>query len=67
MTLILKQGASKKDIDLLEARLARRRQRRKGAKGFDAQKFKGMLKLKETPLEIQKQLRDEWERNPGRH
>jgi hypothetical protein len=30
-------------------------------KGFDAHKFCGVLKLKKTPLQIQKQMRDEWE------
>jgi hypothetical protein len=31
--------------------------------GFDAKKYNGALKLKEDPLHIQKQLRNEWERD----
>lgn len=65
MTLTLKRGASSKEIDLLEKKLARRMQRKKNFKGFDAQKYNGKLKLKQSPLTIQKKLRDEWEKNPG--
>jgi hypothetical protein len=32
----------------------------KATKKFDAKKYAGTIKLKETPLSIQKKLRDEW-------
>lgn len=38
-----------------------RRQKRDVEKGVDTKKFCGVLKLKEDPLIIQKQLRDEWQ------
>jgi hypothetical protein len=59
MVLILKKGASKKDIEIIEKKLYKE----KGLAGFNAKKYNGAIKLKEDPLTIQKKLRDEWERN----
>ena len=54
MVLILKRGASKKQIELIEKKL-------KPNTGIDVMKYCGKLKLKEDPLSIQKSLRNEWE------
>ena len=59
MVLILKKGATKKEIDALEKKLYKE----KASRGFNADKYNGVLKLKEDPLSIQKKLRNEWERN----
>ena len=59
MVFVIKKGASKKEIEAVEKKLF------KGARrgGFDAKKFNGILKIKGDALEIQKKLRDEWERD----
>jgi uncharacterized protein (UPF0335 family) len=59
MVLVLKKGATKAEIAALEKKLYGR----KKSIGFDAKKYNGILKLEQDPLTIQKQLRDEWERN----
>lgn len=59
MVLILKKGASKKDIEAIEKKLYKE----KVGSGFNAKKYNGIIKLKEDPLAIQKRLRNEWERN----
>jgi hypothetical protein len=63
MVWILKNGATKKEIDAIEKKIARRR----SVSGFDAKKFNGILKkrIKKDPLEIQTNLRNEWERTAG--
>ncbi len=53
MVLVLKKGASKKEIQQIEKKLTLR-------KSFDLAKYCGKVKLKEDPLVIQKTLRDEW-------
>lgn len=60
MVLVLKKGASKKEIEAIEKKLYRE----KSSRGFDAKKYNGVLSLKDDPLHIQLKLRDEWERNP---
>lgn len=60
MVLVLKKGATKEEIAALEKKLGK-----KPRKGFNAHKFNGALKIKGDALNIQKQLRDEWERNIG--
>ena len=55
MVLVLKKGASKKDIEALRKKLERR-----PSKGVDTKKYCGVIKLREDPLEIQKKMRDEW-------
>jgi hypothetical protein len=57
MVLVLKKGASKKEIAAIEKKLYKD----KASTGFNAKKYNAVMKLKEDPLVIQKQLRDEWE------
>jgi len=59
MVLILKKGATKKDIEAIEKTLYKQN----AALGFNAKKYNGVLKLEEDPLVIQSKLRDEWERD----
>jgi len=59
MVLVLKKGAGKKEIEAIEKKLYKK----KASAGFNAKKYNGVLKLKEDPLAIQKELRNEWERN----
>lgn len=54
MVLILKKGASKKEIEAIEKKL-------KHSKGVDTQKYCGKIKLAEDSLLIQKGFRDEWQ------
>lgn len=54
MTVVIKPSAKKNQIEKLIAAL------KKEGK-FDAFKHCGILKLKKTPLNIQKQMRDEWD------
>jgi hypothetical protein len=54
MVLVLKKGASKKEMESIADKL-------RVAKGVDTKKYCGTIKLKEDPLEIQKKMRDEWE------
>jgi hypothetical protein len=61
MVLVLKKGATKKEVEAIEKKLYKK----KATKGFNAKKYNGVMKLKEEPLSIQKKLRDEWERNIG--
>jgi len=61
MVLLLKNGASKKEIEAIEKKL----NRGKTSSGFNAKKYNGVLSLKEDPLTIQLKLRDEWERDSG--
>lgn len=60
MGLVLRRGATKKEIEAIERKLYRER---RASTGFNAKKYNGVLKLKEDPLSIQKKLRDEWERD----
>lgn len=54
MVLVLKKGASKKQIKLLEKKI-------KLKAGVDVIKYCGSIKLKTDALEIQKSLRNEWQ------
>ena len=63
MEIVLKKGASKKEIEAIEKKLYTAKIR----SGFNAKKYKGLLKLKGNPLTIQKKLRDEWERDLNRN
>ena len=61
MVLILKKGASKKEIEAIEKKIYK-----KVPGGFNAKKYNGILSsVIENPLTIQLKLRDEWESNPG--
>ncbi len=55
--LVLKKGASKKEIEAIEKKLYKE----KNSGGFNAKKYNGVLNLKEDPLAIQLKLRDERE------
>ncbi len=59
MVLILKDGATKKEIQAIEKKLYKET----GTAGFNAKKYNGIIKLKKDPLDIQKQLRNDWERD----
>lgn len=60
MVLRLKEGADKEEMKQLEAKLDRNMEQKKG---FDAEKYKGTVNIKEDPLKAQKRLRNEWERD----
>lgn len=53
MVLVLKKGASKKEIESIEKKL-------KAKDGVNVMKHCGSIKLKYDALKIQKKLRDEW-------
>lgn len=55
MVTVIKRGASKKSIETSIKKLGGSKK-----KGFDANKFCGVVKLNEDPMGIQKRLRDEW-------
>ena len=54
MVLVLKKGASKREIQSIEKKLNIK-------KGVDIMKYCGKIKLSVDPLTIQKKVRDEWE------
>ncbi|SKA02298.1 hypothetical protein [Sediminibacterium ginsengisoli] len=54
MVLILKKGASRKEMESLEKKL-------KSKSNVDVLKYCGKIKLNADALTIQKSLRDEWE------
>ena len=58
MVTTIKKGASRAEIQSLFEKLANSSIKRKG---FDAYKFCGTVKFYKDALDIQKQLRDEWE------
>jgi hypothetical protein len=53
MVLVLKKGASKKELDDLTKLL-------KKSTGVNTKKFCGVITLKTAPLNIQKSFRNEW-------
>jgi hypothetical protein len=55
MVMTIKHGASKKSILNLLKEL-----QTKTSKGVDMKKYTGKIKLKKDALNIQKDLRDEW-------
>ncbi len=57
MVLVLNPNASKSEIKKLEKKLEEMQQKKKG---FDAKKYCGTIKLAKDPLEIQKEMRSEW-------
>ena len=54
MVLVLKKGASKKEMQHISKKLQK-------SKGVNTKKYTGAINLKEDPLAIQKKMRDEWE------
>ncbi len=61
MVLVIKKGASKRDLLNLEQKLLKK------SKGFNSDKYNGVIKFKKDGLTIQKELRDEWERTVDRY
>ena len=59
MVLVLKEGASKEEMEAIDKKIANE----KIVAGFDAKKYNGILSLDKDPLKIQQDLRNEWERN----
>ena len=57
MVLVLKKGASRKEMEQINKQLGQMPSRKK----LDAKKYCGVIRLKEDPLDIQRRLRDEWE------
>ena len=53
MVLVLKKGASKREMQSIAKKLQKNI-------GVNTRKYCGIIKLKEDPLSIQKQMRDEW-------
>ncbi|MEP7197403.1 MAG: hypothetical protein ABI851_12855 [Saprospiraceae bacterium] len=54
MVLVLKKGASKRQIEVLTKKL-------KPKKGVDVVKYCGLLKLNTDALTLQTKLRNEWQ------
>jgi hypothetical protein len=54
MVLVLKKGASKKEMDNISLKL-------EVVKGVNTKKYGGTIKLIGEPLVIQRKMRDEWE------
>ena len=59
---VLKKGATKDELRAVDEKLF---PKANANTGFDAAKYNGTVKFTEEALLIQKQLRDEWERNIG--
>jgi hypothetical protein len=53
MVIVIDQGTTKEKLEKLLKKL-------KPRLGVDTKKHCGVIKLKEDPIQIQKQLRDEW-------
>lgn len=53
MVLVLKKGASKKEMLTIEKKLQKNN-------GVNTKKYCGIIKFPEDPLVIQKNMRDEW-------
>ena len=54
MTVVIKKSMDRETIRKIIATLHK-------PKGFDAKRHCGVIQLKVSPLDIQKQMRDEWE------
>ena len=54
MTVVIKKSMDKETARKIIATLSK-------SKRFDAKKHCGVIKLKASPLDIQKKMRDEWE------
>ena len=53
MVIVIQQGTTKEKLELLLKKF-------KTKKGVNTKKYCGIIKLKESPMQIQKQLRNEW-------
>ena len=61
MVLVLKEGATKEEMDEIDKILYQR----KSKGGFNAKKINGIMPFLEDGMEVQKKLRNEWQRNIG--
>ncbi len=57
MVMVLRSGATKKSIRIILENLAKELK----PKGVDVYKYVGKISLKKDALDIQKELRNEWE------
>lgn len=57
MTIIINKNTSKKEFEKLLSSI----NKKKIDKGVDISKHCGVLKLKKDPLQIQKEMRNDWE------
>jgi len=58
MTIVIRQGMSKRQIDVQLKKLKMRRKRKQAPP--DIRQFAGTITLKEDPMVIQQRMRDEW-------
>jgi hypothetical protein len=58
MITTIKRGASKEEIKRLFLKMIKKKNDKKG---FDAFKFCGAVRFSEDGLEIQREMRDEWQ------
>lgn len=58
MTVVIKQGMSKRQIEAALKKLKPRRRKKRALP--DIRQFAGTITLKEDPMEIQRKMRDEW-------
>ena len=56
MVMPIKKGSDKESIEAILEKLS---SMRKSAEGFEAEKFCGVITLKESPIDVQKRLRSE--------
>ena len=56
MTIIINKNTSKKDFVKLLSSLVKI----KKSKGVDLTKYNGIIQLKKDPLQIQKEMRNDW-------
>ena len=54
MVHVLKKGATKQQMQSINKKLQKKI-------GINTKKYCGIIQLKQDPLDIQKQLRDEWQ------
>lgn len=59
MVLVLKKGATLKEIEAIEKKLYTDSEKA----GFDAKKYNGKIPMGEDAMKIQTRLRNEWERD----
>ena len=56
MVMTIKKGSDRKKMDRMLKMLGEKKK-----KGIDAKKYCGVIKLDKSPIDIQKQMRSEWE------
>lgn len=56
MTIIINKNTSKKDFVKLLSSLVKIKE----SKGVDLSKYNGVIQLKKNPLQIQKEMRNDW-------